>query len=268
MRCRTIVQSALTALLGLLLIGSPLAAQGDSASLTGITVTGYGSASAPADQATIILALAESNYGPPTTLQPGATPGASERRAATPAVNALVQAGIAEANIDVIVGPSVDSFGGYGGPASALLRFTIDNPSPEQISEIIDAATVGAADERLLLGRVGVQYKVEDCSPLLREARENALEDAHERASLQAELMDVSLGSITGSRDVRTESDAMILGGPILLSSCAPGAEASNRYAPFNLPTFDPTAPADVLVTMNMDVSFGIEEEMTATPAS
>ena len=35
MRCRTIVQSVLTALLGLLLMGSPLAAQGATASLTG-----------------------------------------------------------------------------------------------------------------------------------------------------------------------------------------------------------------------------------------
>ena len=231
-------------------------------------MTGYGSASAPADQARIIVALSETNYGPPTGLQPGSTPGASERRVATPAVNALVQAGIDETSIDVIVGSSIESLGGYGGPASALLRFTIDDLTPERISELIDAATVGAADERLTLGNVSVQYTIEDCASLLRQARENALSDAQARASAQAELMDVSLGSITGSQDVRTDPDAMIFGGPMLLSSCAPGAEVSNRYAPFNLPTFDPTASSDVFVSMSIDVSFDIGAVMSATPAS
>lgn len=268
MRRRTIIRSMLTVLFSVLLVSSPLAAQGETASLSGITVTGYGSASAPADQATIILSLGETNYGPQTTLQPGSTPGASERKSAAPAIDALVNAGLDEGQIELIVGPSVRDVGSYSGPAIALVRLTVENPSPERISDLIDAATVGAADERLILGRAGVRYEVEDCSALLQEARGHALADARESGSQQAELMNVSLGSITGSRDVRSDSDAILYGGPLALSSCTPGADATNQYAPFNLPAFDPTARAELIVTMSLDVSFEIEDSMGATPVS
>ena len=268
MRCRTIVQSVLATLLGLLLIGSPLAAQGDTGSLTGITVTGYGTATAPAARATIVLSLAETNYGPQTTLQPGSTPGASERKSVAPAIEALVAAGLDEDQIELIIGPSVRDVGSYGGPAIALLRFTLDSPTPDRISELIDAATVGAADERLILGRAGVRYEVDDCEPLLIDAREHALADARENALRQADLMNVSLGSITGTRDVRAESDTMLYGSPLVLAACTPGADAANPYAPFNLPTFDPTAEAEVIATMGLDVSFEIEDSSDATPVS
>jgi hypothetical protein len=48
---------------------------------------------------------------------------------------------------------------------------------------------------------------------------------------------------------------------------CAPESAAMNLFGSFNLPTFDPTAPAEVVVTMNLEVSFEMASDVDATPA-
>jgi uncharacterized protein YggE len=148
----------------------------------------------------------------------------------------------------------------------------IDNPTPERIGELINAATVGAAEENLLVGPIGVGYGVADCAPLERAAREAALDDARTRAALQAELMGVQLGDPVAASDVPinfSESLSAYYGiyTPTQLA-CSPPAPVPTSGSPMSVPPFDPTDEAEVNVYAQVAVTFAIEAAAAATPTA
>ena len=144
----------------------------------GITVIGYGKSSAPAETAELQLLATQEEFGPPRAPDPDATPGAEERESVGTLVEGLQAAGVAEEEIEIVVGTVIGGFYGPGGPGIARVDVAIADPTPERIDELIDAATVGAAEENLVLNQIGVGYGVADCAPLEREARQTALADA------------------------------------------------------------------------------------------
>jgi hypothetical protein len=149
----SILRSIAVVVLALGLSGfSPGSSQDLSSDQQGISVIGRGEARAAADTATLQIAVGELNYGGPTLPQPGVEAGERERDAVAPIVAALVDAGVPEEQIDVIVGPSVAELGTYFGPAMALIRVAVDDPEQEQLSELVNAATTAAADERVVIG--------------------------------------------------------------------------------------------------------------------
>ncbi|MDQ4044372.1 MAG: hypothetical protein M3173_02850, partial [Chloroflexota bacterium] len=151
---------AVTLILLIVLLFPPLAsAQVADDVTTGITATGYGQASAPADSATIQLSIASDNFGPPQPMPPGGTPGASERNAVAPIVEALIDTGIAEDAIDVITGPYVAAVGSMYGPTMAVIRFELPDPTADTISSAVDSAIAGAADARLVIGGLSVRLE-------------------------------------------------------------------------------------------------------------
>lgn len=99
----------------LALLAVPIGVAAQPADST-ITVPGFGSASAPADSATIQLVVGEPAYGPPQPLPPGAVPGEQERRAVPSVVEALVAEGVAESDIMVLVRPYVSDSINVSGP--------------------------------------------------------------------------------------------------------------------------------------------------------
>jgi uncharacterized protein len=259
---------ALTATVGPL--AGARAQQAADAPGRGITVIGYGKSSAPAETAEIQLIASQEEYLPPRAPDPDTTPGEQEREAVGPLVEELKAAGVPEEDIEIVVSAVIGGFYGPGGPGVARVDIAVDNPTQERIDELINVATVGAAEENLLVSQIGVGYGVADCAPLEREAREAAFDDARTRAELQAELMGVRLGDPVAASDVPLNFSEALSAyyGPYIPTqlACAPPAPAPTSGSPVSVPPFDPTDEAEVNVYAQVAVTFAIEAETGATP--
>ena len=171
----------------------------------------------------------------------------------------------------MIVGPFLSNVATYGGPAQALLRFDVADPSAERITELVNAATVGAAEERLTINGVGVRYEVADCAALERQAREAAIADARSEAQTLAELLNVTPGALLAVDDRSYDQTAAVAPfGPLPVGGCwpvgdqgvLPGAYISGAL------TFDPTQEPVVSVTAQVEMTFALVGEGDATPAA
>lgn len=268
MRKTCFVQTITTTLLATLLLGPAAALAQDAPA--GISVVGYGQASAPADSATLQMVIGDAFFGGPTPAQPGETPGAKERVAIAPVLASLVNAGLAEDDIEVLVGPYIGDVYGFGGPGIAVLTIELSDAEVQRLVEVVDAASAGAAEARLMVIGVSVSYGVDDCAALEREAREQAIADARERADLQADLLDVTVGGLEGSRDLPAQEDlAFSIYGPVHSSSaCAPMRLTDAAFGPYGGAGFDPTAEAEVTVYAQVELTFGMSSDAEATPTS
>ena len=247
-------------LLGVLMLGAPIAhAQTSSTSLPGISVMGSGQATVPAETAAVILMLGSGYYEDGKTMEPSIAPTASPEAAASPVIEAINMAGVPADDIQIIDNPYSGTYGPSGGPMTIIIRFDLDQPTIDGISHILDAALPVATDAGLYVNMIGVIYGVADCAPLERAAREDAIANAREQAALQADLLNVSLGNIIASRD--DPSAAMMYGaygGYTTVNSCTMFVPATSVSAVYSAPSFDPGLPAEVTVTMNVELTFEI----------
>jgi len=247
----------------LALLAVPIGVAAQPADST-ITVPGLGSASAPADSATIQLVVGKPAYGPPQPLPPGAVPGEQERRAVPSVVEALVAEGVSESDIVVIVGPYVSDTVSIGGPATAVIRFTVTAPTSEAITGLVDAASMGASEERRVVGRVTVPYHVDVCAAFGREACEHAV------AGVQPEVVGVDRGGIVSSRDTSYcfNSAVTIIGPPVAQGGCAPVDTdtflCSSCSGVMSNPTFEP----EVEIRVQVELTFEMTPSSGATPAA
>jgi uncharacterized protein YggE len=235
-------------------------AQDSPAEPLGLTAIGYGEGAAPAEAVSLQIFVTRESFGPPSPPRPGAVPGDEERELVQPVVDALVSAGVDEAAVAVVVSPSLSGFYGPTGPGVARIDLTVEGADRERVGALVDAATAGAAEERLFIGQVGVRYEVADCLAPERLAREDAIADARERAQLQAELLDVELGEILASADVPfAATQAFGPYGPVAADSgnCAPPTAAA-VVGPVTFAPFDPTAEAEVEVYAQVRLTFAI----------
>ena len=238
----------------------------------GITVVGYGEASAPAETAELQILVSEVNFGGPVSPSPDAVPGQAEREAVGPLVEALVGVGIAEDDISIVVSPVLNQFFGPSGPGVARVDVTVDEPTRERIDELLSLAVVGAAEENLVIGQVGAGYGVADCAALERGAREAAFADAEERADLQAEVMGLTRGDAVASSDVPAGSasfDPYL--GPRFAGdgACAPATQELATGAAVSFPSYDPTGDPEVSVYAQVAVTFAVDGSgADATPTA
>lgn len=267
--------SALSALpvllLPLMLLAAPGAsAQVASTSIPGISVTGFGRASAPAETATIVIMLGSGDYyKDPSMMESTPTPPASPQEMAQPVIDALADAGVPASDIEVITDPSSYYTSPYGTPMMVTLRFTIDNPSAQGIGDLLTAATGAAKDAGLYVNMTSALYGVADCASLVRGARENAIGHAREQATLQAELLDVGLGTVIASRD--DLAGAMYYGGMYVsgqVNSCTMDVTDGSMTSIYNAPAFDPSAEPMVTMTAAVELTFEIAPTGAATPGS
>jgi hypothetical protein len=233
---------------------------------SGISVIGYGEASAPAETATLQLLVTRGDYygGPPIQPRPGDIPGAEEKREVAPIVQALVAKGVAESAITLVVSPVLgSSVYGPGGPAVARIDVAVENPDLAGLTDLVSTASSAAAEEALVLGQVGAEYDVADCAALERAAREAAIADARARAEIQADLLGVTLGDVTASSDVPPSTGLALnyFGFPVSTNSCTPPAQSGAVAGPglgVTVATFDPTAEAVVEVYAQINLTFAI----------
>ena len=257
-----------------LVVAAPLALGQDAAQSgrAGITVIGFGEASAPAESVDLQILVSSVNFGGPVSPDPDAIPGEAERKSVGPLVEGLVAAGIAEDDISIIVSPVLNQFYGPSGPGVARVDVTVDEPTLERIDELLSAAVVGAAEENLIVGQVGAGYGVADCAALELGAREAAFADAQNRADLQAEVMGVARGAAVSSVDLPVGAASF---DPYLglrstgEGACAPATAGVSVGAAVSLPSYDPTSDPEVSVYAQVSVTFAIDAAgAEATPTA
>lgn len=173
----------------------------------GLTVTGYGMATANADSAILELYFStSSSYPRPATGSDGtSTNGSSPDSQTTPTttgiseadlqsvIDALVAAGVDRSDIEYIGGSYYDPY--Y---ASATLRVTVKDIG--KLGDLMKAASDSAAGltDVYLQGNY-VSYTISDCSALEASAMTEAANDADARSKALATAVSVARGSVTGA---------------------------------------------------------------------
>jgi len=225
----------------------------------GITVQGFGSASADADSA--IVELYFSRNGPVTDtgtrqIEPGiggsggiAEPAAPNTQEVTPitegdlqpVIDAIVSAGVAREDVEFIGQSYFDKFS-----SSATLRAKVGNV--DAVDGVVKAANdAGAGLAGVVLNSTNVSYTVKDCTALEEAAMRAAVEDAKERSAVFARSLGVGVGAVTGASNYSyfggTPCDPGVYPGPYPLAGIA----------------YDQGQPRQVQVIANISVTYAIQ---------
>lgn len=269
MRMITAVRTLAVLLLASLAPGSPALAQTIEPP-DGITVVGQGRANAPADSTTFRISLSGGMFPGEPGWQPFGTPEAGADGQIQSLLDALADAGVAAADVTIVLPPYIGNalFGPFG-PVAAFIEFTIDDPDTDRVREILDAANMGAAESMMVLGEIMVIHTVADCSSLQEEALTDAFENARERATRQADVLGVSLGEVTASRDsLYGISPFDPFAGLAENGSCSYSGASVTSFGPTGPMSYDLASEPEVVVLATLDVTFAIGSGSPATPES
>ena len=229
-----------------------------------IAVIGYGIASAPADGATlqILVSADRTGYDIGRSLQPtpGATPGSGDVAAAVPIVDALMSAGVAREDVDVVSNPAFSSILCFGTQCATPFRVdvTLRQPQQAQVTKLVNAAGQAADDNNLRVQAVGAGYALSSCDTLRRQARQAAIADAQTQAQQQADLLHVRLGDLVAISDVPSSSASQPSGAGGCGTAPSPNSALSSANAGLTVPSFDPKLPVIASVAVQVSLTYAI----------
>jgi uncharacterized protein YggE len=169
-----------------------------SISNDGLTVTGYGLATASADSALLELYFSTSAAYPRTATGSSGSEQTTPTSAISeadlqPVIDALVDAGAARSDIEYIGGSYYDPY--Y---ASATLRVTVHDVG--KLGDLTKAASDASAGlTGVFLQGSYVSYTMSDCSALESAAIAEAVSDADARSLALASALSVTRGAIKGA---------------------------------------------------------------------
>ena len=240
----------------------------------GLTVQGYGSATAPADAAKVqfSVSLISSDgsypyYPKPAVpeVQPsdsGASSGEAEPLVIPPTptalpeltdadlaplIDAIKAQGVSDADIEIVIYPTGGYYSPYGS-GGARVTVTLDNPA-DRVGPVVDAGTQAVNESGTLsLQNTSVLYMVDDCSVLLREARRAAVEDGRDSGEGLAEALGVSLGDLLAASEYAYS--------PFGPSPCDPAFNTS-PYG-YEGMSYDPALLAEVQIVSNVALTFAM----------
>ena len=268
---RSMLIVTILALFGSLAVGAPAIAQREPDARVGITTTGHGEASGPAESATLEFLIVDEQAfygGPPQAAPVEATPGAMARETVAPITDVIEASGLAE-SVEVVV-PVVREL--YNQSPLVRIEVTVANPDLDALATLVTEVSRAAGGERLLVAYVGARFETSDCATLEREARAAALADAEGRATIQAELLGVGLGTVVASVDVDVTGSAVPYGSPVASGSNCDAVASVDSLGQFTvgatLPRFDPMSDSgEVEIYRQLQVTFAIDGT-EATPAA
>jgi uncharacterized protein YggE len=169
-------------------LGAEPALQG---SRDGVTVSGYGEASATPTGASIRLSISAGDAF--FSSSDSFNIEFIEAEELEPVVDAIKAQGVDED--DISVNAFAQSQYGYGGAAEITFQW----PKPDGISELAGEIQDAVRRETdYSLAGFQVLFTVDDCEALETEAQEAALEDAREKAERLGKLAGLEVGDITG----------------------------------------------------------------------
>ena len=240
----------------------------------GLTVQGYGSATAPADAAKVQFSVSLASFGGPypyytepavPEVKPsdsGASPGEAEPLVIPPTstalpeltdadlaplIDAIKAQGVSDADIEVVIYPTGGYYSPYGS-GGARVTVTLDNPA-DRVGPLVDAGTQAVNESGTLsLQNTSVLYMVDDCSVLLREARRAAVEDGRDSGEGLAEALGVSLGDLLAASEYAYS--------PFGPSPCDPTFDTS-PYG-YEGMSYDPALLAEVQIVSNVALTFAM----------
>jgi uncharacterized protein YggE len=211
----------------------------------GLTVQGYGSATATADQAVIELWFYRDAYGNGVPVPEG------DFDSVDPITEAELQPVIAALEAFGAEVEFINQNYGYYDPFYSNVGVRATMSDLDSVDEAIDAANA-AADGIGNVNRSGAStyYTLSDCSAMERAAMAAAVEDAEERADVLADVLGVTRGSVIGASNYSYS--------PYGNGSCSSGG----YYAPY--PMFgaegeSAPGPTDVVVFANVGVTYAIQ---------
>ena len=231
-----------------LYVGFPATAQTVVGDEPGIVVVGTGTATAPADVATLQF-LVMSNFG----MQPGAQNQLNDEQLES-IVLALVANGVAETDITLTIPASIPGFS-VGGPPIGEVKAVIRQPERDQLPELVEAIRNVELEGGLQVFHVGGRYEPADCESLTQEAREAAIADARMRGAGVAAGLGEELGDVVQAMEMTS------FGAPGQ-QSCAP-AGMGDSYGPLGAgsePLFDPEM-TEARVTVQMALTFAFADD-------
>jgi hypothetical protein len=234
--------------------GAPLLQQSND----GITVQGYGSATANADSAIIELYFSRNGSAgdissgrsepvfsggaePAPPVQEGQEVAPITEADLQPVIDAITGAGVSRDKIQFVGQPYFDKF--Y---STATLRVTVDNvDSVDAVVKAANDASAGLAG--ITVNGTNVSYTVNDCAALEEAAMKAAVEDSQERATVFGRSLGVGVGAIRGA------SNYSYFGG----TPCDPGFYPGPY--PLGGITYAVGQPREVQVIANISVTYAIQ---------
>jgi uncharacterized protein YggE len=203
----------------------------------GITVQGFGSATADADSAVIEFYFSRNGPAadtPTRQIEPGvsgaggvAEPAAPELQEVAPiteadvqpVIDAIVGAGVAREDVQFIGQSYFDKFS-----SSATLRAKASNV--DAVDGVVKAASAAAQSlPGVVLNSTNVSYTVKDCTALEEAAMRAAVDDAKERSAVFARSLGVGVGAVIGASNYSyfggTPCDPGVYPGPYPLAGIA-----------------------------------------------
>jgi uncharacterized protein YggE len=230
-----------------------------------IEVVGYGTATTPAERAVVqILVVRDVPFGDepqPTASTVGNTPvPGGNRNSLGPVIDSLMSVGVDEKDVAVLTSPSLISVcNNYSRCSSARIDVTVDQPTLDRLNSIVDAVGTEAAQAGMTVQDVGVGYSVADCSALTRKAREAATTDAQKRAADQADVLGVALGKLLVSSELAPTSPRDATGCTVPQPGFGDSWWTAGS-AGLTVPAFNPSAPAEASVTVQVSLAYAIGE--------
>ena len=216
------ISGFLIACVGLLMVLAPaVSAQQIGSAVPGsITVVGEGTASMPAEQAQVVITIGTDG----------------------------------NAFYDPATGMPIEGAEYTAIDATPMIVATIPDPTTEGLAGLLEAVREAAKAEDLFVNQFSVMYAIADCRPLRQQARTNAVANAALEAEDQAAALNSTVGEVVASRDVTPVS---IMG--YQPNSCSIGTPMMKPYDTMYMAApFDPRVPAEVSITLAVEVSYAL----------
>lgn len=208
-----------------------IALQSSGGGLPGLTVLGYGMASAAADSAIVEFYFSTGSAVKPDAVPDTGSNSSSEQTQTTagikesdlqPVIDAIVAAGVSRESIEFLGGSYYDPL--Y---SSATLRVTTNDLG--KLGAIIQAGTNAAGTlSNIALQGSYVSYTISDCAGLEKQALQAAKQDAEARADVLAGALGVARRAVTAAS---TYSYSTFGGTPCNGGSVAPYPIGGVTYA-------------------------------------
>jgi len=223
-----------------------------------IAVSATGRASAPADRA-IGQLVVRNQYGGkdpkgPMPADAAATPEVSSD-VASMFVDALIEAGVAEASIVTIV-PDETGGSSYFGPGTAVVVFQVEGEGIKTLGSLLGALTAIALEQGLMYDQPGAMLLSDACQDLRGSAYVDAVAVGQQEATLIADALGVELGEL-----VRAAKQSISFGpasyGMSPSDACDDLVDLGSAVRTY-LPPFDPSMTNEFTVYAAIELTFAI----------
>jgi len=234
--------------------------------LPGITVTGSGRASAPADRGILQLLVRYGPASPAISSSSGSAGGyyggsdipAPDEDALSNVVNSLVDSGIDREQILTSIGSS--TMYGLFGPGVSVIAAELDAALAADLNEIIETAVEAAKATDLSFDQAGVVFSAESCQDVSDAAYLDAIEDGRSQADAVAQALGVQVGELIGVTAHSPWSNYSRYDGGGVGNGCGAPFELEDGLTSY-FPPFNPGAEPEFSLTVSIVLTFAIADE-------